>query len=319
MLYFSTREVSAFYPLQSFTAPISAQGTASWAQQSPLLAPGMRRSAAHHPPVSQISVFHNLEKQIHAAFRDCLRARFGVESDFALEQPRQASFGEIAVPVAFQLAKSLKQAPKKIAADLVAAVGEIPGVPRWKSRATDISISASIAARMPRACWRGIRPRRPPAAKSSSSTRTSTPTRRRTSGICATPFWAIRLRACCARAATMSKCRTTSTTQACRLPTWSRDFISSKRKLRRTLRADPGGSEDERLSIMSAGISMRALRSITKTIRTLSLARGDSACHRIGHWRTGGTGASGGRFHRQRAPCNHAASEYSVRRAAARK
>ncbi len=73
-------------------------------------------------------MFHRLEKQIHAAFRDRLRAQFGVESDFALEQPRQPSFGEIAVPVAFQLAKTLKQPPKKIAAELVAAVGEIPGV-----------------------------------------------------------------------------------------------------------------------------------------------------------------------------------------------
>ncbi|HTA47497.1 MAG TPA: arginine--tRNA ligase [Bryobacteraceae bacterium] len=73
-------------------------------------------------------MFHNLEKQIQAAFRDRLRAQFGVEADFALEQPRQALFGEIAVPVAFQLAKTLKQPPKKIASDLVAAIGEIPGV-----------------------------------------------------------------------------------------------------------------------------------------------------------------------------------------------
>jgi arginyl-tRNA synthetase len=73
-------------------------------------------------------VFHNLEKQVHAAFRDSLRARFGVEAEFALERPRQASFGEIAVPVAFQLAKSLKQPPRKIAADLLSAVGEISGV-----------------------------------------------------------------------------------------------------------------------------------------------------------------------------------------------
>jgi arginyl-tRNA synthetase len=73
-------------------------------------------------------VFHNLEKQVHAAFRDSLRARFDAEGDFALERPRQASFGEIAVPVAFQLAKRLKQPPRKIAADLVSAVGEIPGV-----------------------------------------------------------------------------------------------------------------------------------------------------------------------------------------------
>src|SRR5579863_2065025 len=85
---------------------------------------------ASSPPrrYTQISVFHNLEKQIHAAFSDRLRAQFGVEADFALEQPRQPSFGEIAVPVAFQLAKTLKQPPKKIAADLVAAIGEIPGV-----------------------------------------------------------------------------------------------------------------------------------------------------------------------------------------------
>ncbi len=72
-------------------------------------------------------MFHRLEKQIHAAFRDRLRAQFGVAADFALEQPRQPSFGEIAVPIAFQLAKSLKQPPKKIAAELVVAVGEIPG------------------------------------------------------------------------------------------------------------------------------------------------------------------------------------------------
>jgi arginyl-tRNA synthetase len=73
-------------------------------------------------------VFHNLERQVHAAFRDALRARFNAEADFALERPRQASFGEIAVPVAFQLAKTLKQPPRNVAADLVAAVGEIPGV-----------------------------------------------------------------------------------------------------------------------------------------------------------------------------------------------
>jgi len=73
-------------------------------------------------------VFLTLEKQIQAAFREALAVRFGIESEITLEQPRQASFGELAVPVAFQLAKSLKQAPKNIAAALVEAVGEIPGV-----------------------------------------------------------------------------------------------------------------------------------------------------------------------------------------------
>ena len=73
-------------------------------------------------------MFHNLEKNIHAAFRDGLLARFGLDTDFGLEQPRQSSFGEIAVPVAFQLARTLKQPPAKIAAELVDVVGSIPGV-----------------------------------------------------------------------------------------------------------------------------------------------------------------------------------------------
>jgi arginyl-tRNA synthetase len=73
-------------------------------------------------------VFHNLEKQIQATFQDRLRAQFNVGAEIVIEQPRQASFGEIALPIAFQLAKTLKQPPKKIAGDLVASVGPIPGV-----------------------------------------------------------------------------------------------------------------------------------------------------------------------------------------------
>jgi len=73
-------------------------------------------------------VFHNLEKQIQALVRERVREQFGVDAEIVLEQPKQASFGELALPVAFQLAKSLKQSPKKIAADVIAAVGTIPGV-----------------------------------------------------------------------------------------------------------------------------------------------------------------------------------------------
>jgi arginyl-tRNA synthetase len=73
-------------------------------------------------------MFLQLEKQIQSAFRDSLNIRFGIDAAIVIEQPRQASFGEMAVPVAFQLARSLKQPPKKIATELVEAVGDIPGV-----------------------------------------------------------------------------------------------------------------------------------------------------------------------------------------------
>ena len=73
-------------------------------------------------------MFHNLEKHIYAAFRDAVTARFGIDTDFGLEQPRQSSFGDIAVPIAFQIAKTLKRPPKKIAEELVESAGKIPGV-----------------------------------------------------------------------------------------------------------------------------------------------------------------------------------------------
>jgi arginyl-tRNA synthetase len=73
-------------------------------------------------------VFHSLEKQVSQAFRAHLQARYGVDLPLAIEQPRQSDFGEMAVPAAFQLAKQIRQAPRKIAAELVEQIGPLPGV-----------------------------------------------------------------------------------------------------------------------------------------------------------------------------------------------
>jgi arginyl-tRNA synthetase len=73
-------------------------------------------------------VFHSIEKQIASAFHAHIQVRYGVDLAVTIEQPRQSDFGEMAVPAAFQLAKQLRQAPKKIAAELAAEIGPIPGV-----------------------------------------------------------------------------------------------------------------------------------------------------------------------------------------------
>jgi arginyl-tRNA synthetase len=73
-------------------------------------------------------VFHLLEKRVQETFHHHIQARYGIDLAIAMEQPKQADFGELAVPAAFQLAKQLKQAPKKIAAELVAEIGAIEGV-----------------------------------------------------------------------------------------------------------------------------------------------------------------------------------------------
>ena len=73
-------------------------------------------------------MFHSIEKQIASAFRAHIQVRYGIDLAVNIEQPRQSEFGEMAVPAAFQLAKQLRQAPKKIAAELAAEIGPIAGV-----------------------------------------------------------------------------------------------------------------------------------------------------------------------------------------------
>jgi arginyl-tRNA synthetase len=73
-------------------------------------------------------MFHLLEKRIAEAFAAKIESLYGEKGPIQTEQPKQASFGEIAIPAAFQLARTLKKAPKAIAAELADAVGAIEGV-----------------------------------------------------------------------------------------------------------------------------------------------------------------------------------------------
>jgi arginyl-tRNA synthetase len=93
-------------------------------------------------------VFHSIEKQISNAFRTHIQVRYGIDLSVTIEQPRQSEFGEIAVPAAFQLAKQLKQAPKKIAAELVEDIGALPGV-----RAMEVAGNGYINIRLDRAAY----------------------------------------------------------------------------------------------------------------------------------------------------------------------
>jgi arginyl-tRNA synthetase len=73
-------------------------------------------------------VFHLIEKQIQQLVSAHIEVRHGAQVQVSTEEPRQPEFGELALPVAFQLARQLKKAPKAIAAELVEELGELPGV-----------------------------------------------------------------------------------------------------------------------------------------------------------------------------------------------
>jgi arginyl-tRNA synthetase len=103
---------------------------------------------ASAPRYTQISVFHSIENEVASAFRAHILIRYGVELPVAVEQPRQSEFGEMAVPAAFQLAKQLRQAPKAIAAELVAEMPTIAGV-----AAMEVAGNGYINIRLDRAAY----------------------------------------------------------------------------------------------------------------------------------------------------------------------
>src|SRR6059058_789922 len=81
-----------------------------------------------YPCYTCILVFHLLEKRIQKAVADHVKVRYGSDAPVALEQPKQSDFGELALPIAFQLARQLKKAPKAIATELADELGSIEGV-----------------------------------------------------------------------------------------------------------------------------------------------------------------------------------------------
>jgi arginyl-tRNA synthetase len=73
-------------------------------------------------------MFSILEKRIAESISARIRSLYGVDTEAQIEQPKQSSFGELALPAAFQLARQLKKAPKAIAAEIAGAGEPIDGV-----------------------------------------------------------------------------------------------------------------------------------------------------------------------------------------------
>lgn len=77
-------------------------------------------------------MFHILEKSIAQAVAAKISQTFqtdaAVSTAVSVEQPKDAAFGEFALPVAFQLARPLRKAPKAIAEELKTQLTGLPGV-----------------------------------------------------------------------------------------------------------------------------------------------------------------------------------------------
>ena len=71
-----------------------------------------------------------LEARARAALRDVVKEKYGVDVSPVTERPPKVELGELASPLAFELAKRLKRAPRQIATEIAAALGPIEGIAR---------------------------------------------------------------------------------------------------------------------------------------------------------------------------------------------
>src|ERR1700727_3768813 len=74
-------------------------------------------------------MYRTLQQAIQVRIQSLLAEKYGVElTNLVIELPPKIEFGEMALPVAFELAKRLKKAPRAIAQELQAALAETEGV-----------------------------------------------------------------------------------------------------------------------------------------------------------------------------------------------
>jgi len=78
-------------------------------------------------------LYRYLERRLVEHLREFLRLSYALETaNIVVEQPPKIEFGEYALPIAFELARRLRQAPRKIAEEIVAGVGAIPGFEKFE-------------------------------------------------------------------------------------------------------------------------------------------------------------------------------------------
>jgi arginyl-tRNA synthetase len=74
-------------------------------------------------------MYKTLQQQLQAKIATVVRERYEIElAQLAVELPPKIELGEMALPVAFELAKRLKKAPRAIAQELEAELAATPGV-----------------------------------------------------------------------------------------------------------------------------------------------------------------------------------------------
>ena len=78
-------------------------------------------------------MYRHLERRLTRHVRDFLRRTYDLDlARIVVEQPPRVELGEYALPLAFELAKKLRKAPRKIAEEIVNGIGPVEGFEKFE-------------------------------------------------------------------------------------------------------------------------------------------------------------------------------------------
>ncbi len=82
-------------------------------------------------------MYLELQQQLIQRVRDFLKRQYDLEvARIVVDQPPNVGLGEYALPLSFELAKTLRKAPRKIAEEIVAGLGTVPGFEKFEVAGT---------------------------------------------------------------------------------------------------------------------------------------------------------------------------------------
>ena len=78
-------------------------------------------------------MYLELQQQLIQRVRDLLKRQYSLDLPrIVIDQPPNVGLGEYALPLSFELAKKLRKPPRKIAEEIVAGLGEVPGFEKFE-------------------------------------------------------------------------------------------------------------------------------------------------------------------------------------------
>jgi arginyl-tRNA synthetase len=78
-------------------------------------------------------LYRHLERRLSESVREFLQRAYVLDAvNIVIEQPPKIEFGEYALPIAFELARKLRKAPRKIAEEIVSGIGPVQGFEKFE-------------------------------------------------------------------------------------------------------------------------------------------------------------------------------------------